>query len=278
MNDHPSDQTATEHWREQMERSLRAETGWLALAGLFWLVPGVNRVGSDRSNQIVLPDSAPASLGSFTLQDSQVTFTADPGASVTINGEPAATATLRSDREDTPDLVATGSLAMHVIQRGERYGIRLRDANHPARERFAGRRWFAVQDAYRISATFVPYEPPKPVTITNILGDTSDELSPGYVEFTLHGQQCRLEASSAQRGLFFVFRDQTSGIQSYPAARFLVTAPPEHGRVLLDFNRAYSPPCAFTPYATCPLPSPHNHLPVAVEAGELWQPEPDDPH
>src|SRR6516162_5455203 len=158
---------------------------------------------------------------------------------------------------------------MFVIQRANRFGIRLKDKNSATRKAFSGLKYFPVQEQYRVEARFLPYDPPKKIAVPNILGDTEEEPSPGYVEFTLSGQKCRLDPVSAGDELFFIFRDLTSGKETYPSGRFLYTDMPKNGEVVLDFNKAVNPPCAFTPFATCPLPPKQNHLPIRIEAGEL---------
>jgi len=258
-------------WRRKMEESLRADDGWLTVAGLFWLGEGANSLGADPESDIVLPPgSAPDHVGSFDFHGGQTTLHVTGDASVTVNGAPATTAMIKSDAEGKPDLVAIGDLTMLVIHRGQRWAIRLRDKQSQARRTFSGRRWFPIHESYCLTASFVPYDPPKPMPITNILGDTEQAASPGYVAFTLDGQEYRLDASpDPEPGLFLTFRDLTAGGSTYPAGRYLRTAAPQNGKVTLDFNQAYNPPCAFTAFATCNLPPLQNHLPIAIEAGEL---------
>lgn len=259
-------------WRDQAEASLRAEDGWLTLAGLFWLEEGENRFGSDPTNDIVVSaDDVPGVVGSFRLNGGQVTLEVAPGASVSVNGAPPTARPLRAATEGGPDLVTIGDLTLLVHRSGARTAIRVRDRTNPARQSFTGRRWFPVEEAYRVTATFVPYDPPKPLVITNIVGDSSASFSPGFVTFTLQGQQYQLDASSLRAGgLWLHFQDQTSGTHTYPGGRFLSTEPLDHGQVTLDFNQAVSPPCSFTAFATCPRPLPQNALSVAIEAGERW--------
>lgn len=270
---------AIEEWRQQMDMALRREDGWLTLAGLFWLQDGSNRIGAAPDSEIVLPATGvPPYVGVIHLQGSHITFRAAAHVDVLLNGAPVQEAVLRSDADGHPDMLSFGSLTWFVIQRGQRYGVRLRDRDHPLRHSFAGRDWFPIDSSYRVVARFFAYDPPRQVMITNILGDTTKEQSPGYVEFILQGQTCRLEVapSDVSAGLFLVLRDQTSGVTTYPSARFLHTAAPHDGLVELDFNRAYNPPCAFTPYATCPLPPLQNHLSLTLEAGERYSSQHDD--
>ncbi len=262
-------------WRAQAEAVLRADEGWLTLVGLFWLQEGENAVGSALSSAVRLPERAPAEAGTLVLRDGRVTLRMRPGLAATLGGEPADGRELRPDTDGPPERVRLGDVALWVIVRGGRVGVRVSDRHSASRRDFGGRHWFPVDPTYRIPARFEPYDPPKTLAITNILGDTSDVASPGAVVFELDGQEHRLDASSlSEHGLFLVFRDGTSGAETYGAARFLTTPPPEDGRLTLDFNRAVHPPCAFTEFATCPLPPRQNHLPVRIEAGErMGEPE-----
>lgn len=256
-------------WRQKMEDDLRAEDGWLTLIGLFWLAEGENRFGAAEDNQIVLPaDKAPPHAGSFVLRGGAVTLEAAPEAPVLLDGRPVSSRALQAGAD--PELISLGDLDMFVIRRGDRYAIRARDRRHPARETFAGRHWMPVDEEYRVVARFSAYDPPRTVSIATVLGTIEERVNPGFLTFTLKGQECRLEALVEDDKLFILFRDQTSGDTTYPAARYLKAAMPEHGLTTLDFNRAYSPPCAFTAFATCPLPPPQNRLPLRVEAGELY--------
>jgi uncharacterized protein (DUF1684 family) len=270
----PVDQTSyraeIEKWRHQREEALMAEDGWLTVAGLFWLKEGENTVGSKRRNNFLLPKaSAPERVGVFEFHHGVTTFQAAAGVPVTVNDRPTTRATLKPDSSGSPDLLRVRGLTMFVIQRGDRFGIRLKDKDSERRRDFTGTRWFPVKEEYRVAAKYVPYDPPKKISIPDILGGVEEETSPGYVEFTLRGQHYRLDPVSEGDELFFIFKDQTAGKETYPSERFLYTSLPKNGEVTLDFNRAVNPPCAFTPYATCPLPPKRNHLPVRIEAGEL---------
>jgi len=259
-------------WRQERETRLKADGGWLTLAGLFWLEEGPNRFGTDPAGDIVLPEgSAPAKTGVFELKGEQVTVALQPGASGRIGGQPVSgAAAMRPDTSGSPDVLEMGTLTMNVIKRGDRYGIRLKDRNSAVRRGFTGLKWFDIRQEYRVEARWVSH--PQPVKVPNVLGRTESMPSPGYAEFTLSGKPVRLdgvlEDPDAEQ-LFFILRDQTSGKETYGAGRFLYADMPKAGKVVLDFNKAYSPPCAFTPYATCPLPPPQNWMPVRVEAGEL---------
>lgn len=258
-----------EAWRREREVRLTSETGWLTLAGLHWLQAGANRIGSAPDNDLVLPaDSAPTHVGVFTLENNRTTFQATQGVEVFQNGKKVQTATLEAGVAS--EALSVGRLTMWIHKSGERFAVRLRDPDHPLRKTFRGLRWFPVDPAYRVEARFEPYDSPKDVSMLNVLGDLEQFTSPGRVVFELQGQSVRLEpVVSEERDLFFVFRDGTSGKETYGAARFLHAEMPHDGRVMLDFNKAYNPPCAYNPFTTCPLPSKENRLTLRIEAGEL---------
>lgn len=243
----------TAKWRADYEAALKAPDGWLSVAGLFWLHDGENIVGADPQSDIVLPPGSPNRAGILR-------FTA--GEVVWGNRE------LKPDTSEHPDVVKIGAVSLTVIRRGGKTGVRLRDPNASTRRDFTGCRWFPADPAWRVHAKWVAYPQPKKIPITNILGMTDREPSPGYAEFTLHGKTLRLEPVTEDGGLFFIFKDATSGKTTYGAGRFLDTPMPQSGELTLDFNRAYNPPCAFTAFATCPLPPRQNVLAIAIEAGE----------
>lgn len=258
-----------EKWRRDREASLKADDGWLTVAGLYWLHQGKNTFGTDPANDFLLPEgSAPPSVGSFTFEGGDtVVVTIRDGVTATQHGKPVTRAELRVDKRE--DAIRVGSLSLWLHYSGDRKAIRIRDQNSRLRKEFHGLRWFPVDEQYRVTGTFVPHEKPKPVNLPNILGDIEKFTSPGVVEFTLAGQALKLEALTSGQRLWFIFRDLTSGKETYPAARFLYADAPESGKVTLDFNKAYNPPCAYNPFTTCPLPSEQNRLRVRIEAGEL---------
>lgn len=257
-------------WRAEREAKLTADDGWLTVTGLFWLREGVNEFGADPANDIVLAtSSAPARIGAFDLNGGKVTFRVAEGVDARIDGRAVREAELKPDAAKTAEILKVGDLSFLLLKRGERYGIRLKDRNSAARREFTGLHWFPVSEAYRITAQFVPYAELKEAPILNIIGDIEKYKSPGLLKFKLNGQECTMEPVSTGGGkLFIIFRDQTSGKSTYAASRFLYADPPKGGAVVLDFNQAVNPPCAFTAYATCPLPPRQNRLPVAIEAGE----------
>jgi uncharacterized protein (DUF1684 family) len=264
-------ETEIQQWRQQREASLKAEDGWLSVSGLFWLKEGTNTLGSDANRDIVLPEnSAPGKVGSLELRNGVVTLNVLDGVAASVNDHPARVQVLKSDADNqTPDSIKVGDLKLTIIKRGERIGLRVRDKNSRARREFTGLRWFPVRDSYRVEATFTPFEKPKEITITNVLGDEVKMSNPGILSFKLNGRELQLKPVVEEEGkLFIIFRDLTAGKTTYPAGRFLDADMPKDGKVILDFNEATNPPCAFTSYATCPLPPRQNYLPVAIEAGE----------
>jgi hypothetical protein len=256
-------------WRQDREVRLKAEDGWLSLVGLFWLKEGDNRIGTAAAAEVKLP-RGPADAAVLTLHSGKAHLTVKPGASVTVNGKPVESADLHSDAgRATPDVIGIGNLKLLIIHRGAKDAIRLKDPESATRRDFTGLKWFPISQAWRIEAKFVPYDKPKKIFLDTMVGEKEEEFSPGYAEFERDGQQIRLQAVTEDDQLFFIFRDTTAGKTTYPAARFLYTPLPKNGKLVLDFNRAYNPPCVFTPYATCPLPVPQNRLSIAIPAGEM---------
>ena len=261
-------------WRDRREAGLKADGGWLTVAGLFWLKQGENRFGSDSANDIVLPASAPARAGVFELRHGETRFRLEPGVVGGIAGQMATTGVLRPDTAGEPGVLTMGRLTMHVIVRGGQFGIRLKDNDNARRKSFAGLKWFPVRESYRVQAKWMPYAAPAKLPIPNVLGRVESMLSPGFAVFTLNGRQLRLDPVLEEEGadeLFFIFSDATARKETYGGGRFLYSDLPKDGQVVLDFNKAYSPPCAFTDFATCPLPPKQNRLPLRIEAGELSQ-------
>jgi len=270
----PGDYVAgIEKWRKERETSLRSDTGWLTVAGLFWLKEGTNRFGTDPSLEVVLPaGTAPALAGAFELKNGKVRVKVESGATVTSSGRAVTELDLKNDASDEPTLLALGDLTLFVIDRDGKIGIRLKDKSSKRLKEFKGLKWYPVKPAYRITGTWTEYNPPKQIPVPNVVGQTTNQPSPGYVTFTVNGETVRLDPiqdSPDDKELFFIFRDGTSGDTTYAPGRFLYADAPVEGKVVLDFNMATNPPCAFTPFATCPLPPPQNRLKVKIEAGEM---------
>jgi len=255
-------------WQRARDAGLRDPNGWLTLVGLYWLHPGGNTIGSAQSNDLALPKgSVPSQLGRLTLEGSNVLFTNLCGPKVTVNHRPAASKVPLSYDEAKPDVVRYGTVSFFVIKRGDKLGVRAKDSQSPTLKNFTGVKDYPVNPAFRFEAKFV--SSPQKTKFLNILGQTEEDDSPGYVEFHYQGRLYRLRPTTEANELFFVFRDPTSKTTTFQPGRFLKTPMPVNGKVDLDFNKAYNPPCAFTPYATCPLPPKENILPFPVEAGEL---------
>jgi hypothetical protein len=258
-------------WRQQRLSELKAEDGWLTLVGLFWLDEGDNAFGSSPENKVILPaGKSPAVAGVLTRHGDTVHVKVDPRAQVTSGGKPVTEMDLKKDSDGgEPTTLEIGPLSFYIIQRGDRLGVRVKDKTSETLAHFHGVDSYPAQAAWRIEARFEPYEPAKKVPIPNILGQVADEDSPGAVVFDWQGKTYRLDAlGDTKDGLFLIFGDPTNGKETYGAGRFLTTDPPKDGKVVVDFNRAYNPPCAFTAFATCPLPPAQNKLALRVEAGE----------
>ena len=259
---------SVEAFRHRYEESLRAPNGWLSVAGLFWLHEGVNRAGSDPESDIVLPAPAPTFAATFEFHGGKVTLHPAPGVHLLINGKSPTGQPIRPDADN----ITLGDLSLTVIVRGPesatKTGLRLRDPNSAARRNFSGLHWYPVDQHFRIEARWVPYNPPHKVSFTNVIGMTEEDTSPGYAEFQFAGKTWRLEPTEEDGRLFYVFRDQTAGKETYPSGRFLKSDLPKDGHVILDFNQAYNPPCAFTSFATCPLPPRQNFIAAPIPAGE----------
>jgi len=263
---------AVTRWRTQRVQSLTSPTGWLTLEGLYWLKSGDNSFGSGEHELLRLkhPDLA-RTAGVFTLKGSVVRFRAAPAHTVTLRGTPVDSVEMAPDSADEPTVLASGTLEFYVIERAGRYGVRVRDTNSERRRNFRGLEYFPIDDAWALNARFEPYVPARIIPIVNILGMEVPMTSPGVLVFERDGKEWRLDAvleDPQAENLFIMFADGTSGHETYGGGRFLVAPLPKDGHVLLDFNRAYNPPCAFNNFATCPLPPPQNKLPLAVTAGE----------
>ncbi len=267
----------TTAWRQEVEtfrkerfQNLKKEDGWFTLVGLFWLDEGENPFGSDPGAKVILPEGkAPKTAGVLVRKGKAVELRAAPETKITSGGKPVTDLALVSDAGGKPTIVEIGPLSFFVIERGDRIGVRVKDKQSAALAAFHGLESYPVEPAWRIDARFEAYDPPKPIQIPNILGQVIDDTSPGAIVFDWQGKTYRLDAmGSPEEGLSLIFGDLTNGKETYGAGRFLETGPPKDGKVVIDFNLAYNPPCAFTAFATCPLPPAQNKLALRVEAGE----------
>ena len=259
-------------WQDQRVNNLKAPNGWLNLVGLYWLEEGPNTFGSGAGNKVVFPAGSIAAVGGvFERSGDQVKLIAQEGVSIKVNGREVKEAVIFDKDSTKPATVESGNLRWTIIKRDDKIGVRLRDLNSPLVTGFPGIHRYPTDTAWRINAIFQPATGPANIAITNILGQTSQQNTPGKLLFTIGGVQYTLDALDEGGDAFFViFGDETSGKTTYPSGRFLAVKKPAANSTatVIDFNKAYNPPCAFTHYATCPLPPRQNILPVAVTAGE----------
>ena len=268
----PAYRQQIEHWRQQRLQALTAPDGWLTLVAFDWLQPGAQTVGRAADNAIVLP-VGPAHLGTITLVANgpvRLDLAADSGA--TVDGEVVRSATLRDDLDAQPSVVRFGTTSLYLLDRSGRMALRVKDSTSKTRTAFRGLDYFPLDASWRIDARFEPFVPVHHIELATEVGTLERHVVPGRIVFERDGQHFTVFPvinNPGDTGLFVVFSDRTSGHETYGAARFLNVDAPHDGHVVLDFNRAYNPPCAFTAFATCPLPPPQNRLPVRVTAGEL---------
>ncbi|OFZ16929.1 MAG: hypothetical protein A2Z20_09490 [Bdellovibrionales bacterium RBG_16_40_8] len=260
-------------FRKELDERLRSADGWLTVVGLTWLKDGENPIGSANTNDVVLPPSVATSLGKIYLlnnKKAEIQFT--DVTNVKINAAPAKVGirySLFYDTSDKPTIVQINSVSFFLIKRKNGVGVRVKDSSAEARTKFNGRNWYPIKKEFVVNAEWVAHEMPRKMLMPDVLGNTNEELSPGLARFKLDNQIVELHPIQENNSLFFVFRDQTSGKETYGAARFLYTDMPQNGHITLDFNKAVNPPCAFTHFATCPMPPPENIVKLSVSAGEL---------
>lgn len=270
---------AIQAWRATREKNLRADHGWLTLAGRFPLKAGDNTLGTGSGNDVVLPaelkGTGPERLGTIHVdaKAGKVMLQLAEGVSMTRQGKPFTGSSELGTEAGKRDWVSLGRMSMHIISREGRYFLRLADNEPLVRKNFAGCVWYPVDEKFKVEATFVPYPPEKKLAIVNILEEVTQQPSPGYVTFTLNGVTYQLDAIPEGNGLLIVFRDGTSKETTYPPARFIhiEAMPKANSTFTLDFNKAYNPPCAFSEFTTCPVAPPQNVLKVRIEAGEKYR-------
>ena len=257
-------------WDNRREANLRKETGWLNLVGLHWLNEGENTFGSDKSNDIVFPENkADAFLGKIIKSDSVITIVVNDGVSITNDGHLVTKMEMKADITGERTILNHNSLRWFIIKRGDRYGIRLRDLEAELVKNFEGIDRFPINEDWKITAKYEKFDTPQKIMIPTILGTIEEDVTPGKLNFTVSGKEYSLQPTTAGSGFFIVFADLTSGEESYGAGRFLYAEGPDsNNNVILDFNKSYNPPCAFTKYATCPLPADENKIRVRITAGE----------
>jgi uncharacterized protein (DUF1684 family) len=264
-------ETSVLKWRQEVENNLRRENGWLALSGLFWLRKGTNLIGSDPESDIRLPSRAPARVGAFEYDGNNVTLNVEADLSVEVNGVTTTSALLDADQDDVPSFITFNDIRMVAVRRSKGIGIRVWDNTRQERRSFPPRQWYPVKPEFRVPAVYTRFETPKIVKLPDILGAVLDEPMQGFVSFELDGTKHELLVEELpDRRLFIQFMDLTNGDPTYSAGRYHYTDAHENGKVFIDFNKAYSPPCAFTDFATCTFPPQENRLNAAIEAGEIF--------
>lgn len=266
-----------EAWRADRDEGLRRPDGWLALVGLCWLAPGENHLGAHPSSHVVLHGhEIPPRVGSIWLEDGRARFVPHEGVDLPET-------VLEDDLAGHPTVLELGSLRFHVIKRGERMGVRIRDAHAPALASFSGLDHFPIDVGWRVEAHLERAEPDAVIGIVDITGAHSQDATPGTVAFVRDGRTWRIVALPGDENdgcVWLIFCDATNETDTYAGGRFLYTEPvAADGTVIVDFNLAYNPPCVFSPYATCPLPPPENRLALQIEAGEKnWHPPDQEAH
>lgn len=256
-------------WQQSRMERLKGKNGWLNLAGLFWLKEGENSFGSDSTNTIVFPPNAPAFLGSIVKTGDSISLICNEGVEIRIDGLLTEKANLLSDDKGKPSLMESGSLAWFIIKRDGRFGIRLRDYEHPRIAKLNHIPAYPVSESWRIEADFVPYDSIRKIEIATVTGGTELNICEGQLIFKKGFQKYTLLPFSEGENLFIIFADKTNGIETYGNGRFLYASKPDaNNKVIIDFNKAYNPPCAFSPFATCPMPPHENILNLKVIAGE----------
>jgi len=277
--DDPTFAEKTQQWQQAREKKLRADNGWLTLAGRFPLKRGANTFGTGKDNDVVFPAAmkGPGTerLGTLMVDAGtrKVTLQLPEGVSWMSEGKPFSGERIMRTLPDKRDWVSLGRISMHLIERDGRYVLRLADNESLVRKSFPGCIWYPANEKYQVEAKFVPYPAGKMLSIVNVLEEVSQQPCPGYVEFQLDGVTHKLDAIKEGEGLFFVFSDKTAGDTTYSSARFIDIdkQPGDNATLTLDFNKAYNPPCAFSDFTTCPRPPKQNVMKVRIEAGERYR-------
>jgi uncharacterized protein len=259
-------------WRAKKYNDLVGENGWLALAGLTWLKPGRNLVGSNPMCEVTLPERAPTFLGIIELSGKTARLQVADGVQVQVNGKPAQKAVLKSSKDPKPSYITWNDIRMVLHEHAGRYSIRIWDNQRRNRFTLPLLKWFPINKRFRFHARYTPYPDPKITEQPDTFGDVVEDRMDGYLRFHFEGKTYKLDVTEVKdQKLFIKFRDLTSSKETYPPSRYCYTEPVQDGKVILDFNYAYSPPCAFTEYATCIFAPQQNHLPFRVEAGEIYR-------
>lgn len=268
---HEAYEREIDQWHIKRLEKVKADDGWLNLLGLLWLEPGANSFGSGDENKIVFPTKKIASeAGYFFVQGNEVRIKVNPGVSILSEGKPVTDEVIFHQDSSSGRVLLSGSLVWNVIRRDDKLGIRLRDLKSDAVTSFKGVDRFPVDPDYRVEARFIKSDTAHTINITNAIGQTTAQSSPGKLVFRLLGEQRELDVLQGNEEEFFiVFADGTTGVETYDGGRFIYVKKPKGDETtVIDFNKAYNPPCVFTPYATCPLPPAQNVLKIAIRSGE----------
>ncbi|MBI5352399.1 MAG: DUF1684 domain-containing protein [Chloroflexi bacterium] len=265
-------QQTINEWRKERNETIRKENGWLALAGLYWLKLGKNLLGSDPKSEILLPERLPANIGHLEYNGRSVSLRTDPAKKIKVNSTETDFAILQPDTSDDPSYIQLEDVQLVVIQRGNKFGVRLWDNQRKERQSFPARTWFDINEDFRLPATYTPYDRPKMSYFPGVTGEKSEFPVDGYLSFQFNNKDYQLDINKEDDGTFFIrFSDPTSQDETYPTGRYLVAEVEADGKIFIDFNKAYCPPCAFTDFATCVFAPEQNRLDFKVTAGETYQ-------
>lgn len=270
MNTKTYRQTINE-WRKERDETIRKENGWLSLTGLYWLKPGKNQLGSDPKSEIQLPDRIPANVGYLEYDGLSVTLRTNPSQKINVNEKQTDIAILQPDISDNPSFITLQGIRLVVIQRGNKLGVRMWDNQREERRSFPARTWYEIDENFRIPATYTAFDRPKMAYFPDLTGEKSEFPVEGYLSFEFNGNRYKLDINKEDDGTLFVrFWDPTSKDETYPTGRYLKADEETDGKIFIDFNKAYCPPCAFTDFATCVFAPEQNHLDFRLTAGETY--------
>lgn len=261
-------------WRKERNEIIRKENGWLSLTGLYWLKLGKNQLGSDAKSEIQLPERVPTNIGYLEYNGKSVTLRANSGQKISVNDKPTDFAILQPDISDDPSFINLEGVRLVVIQRGNKIGVRMWDNQRKERRSFPARTWYDIDENFRIPAIYTTYERPKMAYFPDLTGEKSEFPVEGHLSFEYNGNPYKLDINKEDDGTLFVrFWDLTSKDETYPTGRYLIADEESDGKIFIDFNKAYNPPCAFTDFATCVFAPEQNHLDFKVTAGETYKRE-----
>jgi len=261
--------TSVEQWQQERFEGLKGQEGWLNLAGIYWLKQGVQTFGSDPSNDLVFPARAPAFMGSLSLEGEKVHLEVNADVDLFFEGEAVQELELRYDSSGKPSYLSHGDFAWYIMKRHNSLAIRLRDYQNPALEALDHIPSYPIDPEYLVEAELIPFAEAKTITVATPFQDYTQAYEcPGELQFKLRGKKMILLPFTSGEEYFIIISDETSGLETYAGGRFMYASKDAGGKILLDFNKAYNPPCAITEFAACPMPPRENHLPVKIEAGE----------